>query len=326
MIQYVVRGDKIYSLGEVDYLGVPAHRILLGQVETLPDNYDGWFPFMRMCYSLGDLGITSGIFEALKAKYPKIKIAWPSNRYIESLLGRQLLSSWSYNGNTPWDSNVLAIMKNNPYIDKIFEVGEFSSIFTDHDRSYTGLIHDGVMVRSCDEPLAEQILRRFGFTDEDFRVIDCKPKVYFSEEESTSIDGKLKKLIGDSEFGCLLLASRFKKDKWKGQEHLIELVKPYYGMPLFYFSEQNLQGSKWEEYFPNLINFSSTNFTIREQIYVKQRAAFNVGYQAGITDAASGYKAKAFTLCPFPTIRENCIRGGTYVFADGTIKVIEDWK
>ena len=50
-------------------------------VETLPENYDGWFPFMPMCFSIGDLGIRSGIFEALKTKYPNIKIGKETDNF-----------------------------------------------------------------------------------------------------------------------------------------------------------------------------------------------------------------------------------------------------
>lgn len=321
MIQYLVQQDKVYSLGEVPYLGVLASNIESGAVPTLPTDYDGWFPFMRMCYSLGDLGITSGIFEALKKKYPKIKIAWPSNEYIHNMIGERKLSTWGYAGKTTWQGNIDAIMRNNPYIDKIFEIGEFTNIFTDHDRSYTSLVHDGEMMRSCDEPLAEQILRRFGFTNDDFKNIDCKPKIYFSEEEAELIQTKLEGLVGASEYGCLLLASRFKTDSWEGEEHLVSYATKYKGVPTFYFSERDLIGTPWANLFPNLINFATLGLTIREQIYIKQRALFNIGYQAGITDASSGKGSDVIMLCPYNTIRENCIRGTRYIFSDGSTKI-----
>jgi hypothetical protein len=172
MRQWTVINDSIYDLGEVPYLGVPYEKIENGKVEVLPKDYDGWFPFLRMCYSIGDLAITSGIFEALKVKYPKIKIAWPTNNYIDQVLGD--ISRWDYSNKVTAKSNIETIMGNNPYIDKFFDVGEFDRIFIDHDRSYTSLIHDGEMIRSCDEPLAEQILRRFGFDNNDIKNIDSR--------------------------------------------------------------------------------------------------------------------------------------------------------
>ena len=326
MIQFFIKNDTIHGLGNVPYLGVPYSKIKSGEVETLPKNYDGWFPFMRMCFSIGDLGIISGIFEALKHKYPNIKIAWPSNDYIEAVMGSETLSSWDYGNKTTWSGNVEAVMKNNPHIDKVFEMGEFNIIFTDHDRSYTSLVHDGEMVRSCDEPLAEQILRRFGFTDDDFKVIDCNPKIYFSQEEEFEIKTKLKNYIGDSNYGCLLFSSRFKKDAWEGEEYLLDYAKKYQNTPTFYFSEKDLQDTPWSNLFPTLIDFSKLDFNIREQIYIKQKALFNIGYQAGITDASSGMGSDVITLCPYRTIGENCIRGTRYVYQDGSSKVIERWK
>ena len=51
MQQWTIKHDKVYSLGEVDYLGVPYEAILRGEVGTLPDDYDGWFPFLKMWHS-----------------------------------------------------------------------------------------------------------------------------------------------------------------------------------------------------------------------------------------------------------------------------------
>lgn len=320
MRQYTVQNDTIYDLGEVDYLGVLYDKIINKEIGTLPDNYNGWFPFIRMCYSLGDLGITSGIFEALKQKYPNIKIAWPSNEYIEHLLGTKILNTWSYNGKTSWTSNIRAVMANNPFIDKIFEIGEFDTIFSDHDRSYTSLIYDGEMIRSCDEPLAEQILRRFGFTDEDIAKIDTRPKLYFTPEEVEEGESIINKHVNTSDFGCLILSSRFKKTPWTGEQYLFKFMEEYKGLPLFYYSEKPISGTTWETYFPNNINFENLGLTVRQQMYIKYRALFNVGYQAGITDACSGGGTRSYTLCPFPTIRENCIKGSTYIFPTGQVK------
>lgn len=326
MLQFIVKNDIVYSIGEVDYIGIPYKAIQNKQVDTLPKNYDGWFPFMRMCYSIGDLGIISGIFEALKQKYPNIKIAWPSNEYIKHVIGENALSDWGYGGKTFWYDNIEAVITNNPYIDKIFNLGEFDTIFTDHDRSYTGLVYDGEEIRSCDEPLAEQILRRFGFTDDDFKTIDVSPKLYFTPEEVEEGEAIIKKYVGDSPYGCLLLSSRFKKTPWVGEKYLFPEIEQYKNLPLFYYSENSIENTQWAKYFPTHINFAETKLTLRQQMYVKYKALFNVGYQAGITDACSGGNTNSITLCPFPTIRENCIRGVKYVYQDGSSKIIEKWK
>lgn len=329
MEQWVIRNDRVFSIGNVEYLGVPYEDIQSGRIGTLPENYDGWFPFMRMCYSVGDLGITSGIFEALKQKYPNIKIAFASKDYTNHIFGPEWMDKWSYDSDNKGGNNVDLVMANNPFIDKIFKPGEFDVVFSDHDRSYTKLIHDGEMVRSCDEPLAEQILRRFGFTDNDFKVINTSPKLYFTQEEVDKCDKIIEEHMGSNDYGCLLLASRLEHLKgkaWKGEEHLFPYLEKYKNKPVFYYAEFDLKDTKWDEFFPNRINFAELGLNIREQIYIKRKALFNAGYQAGITDISSGGGSDVITLCPYRTIRENCIRGTRYVYQDGSSKVIERWK
>tara|TARA_R110001592_G_scaffold363216_1_gene681421 strand:+ start:3798 stop:4757 length:960 start_codon:yes stop_codon:yes gene_type:complete len=317
MRQWQVIDDRVRDLGEVPYLGVPIEN----NKSVLPDDYDGWFPFMRFCYSLGDLGIISGLFEALKQKYPKLKIAVPSNEYITKMFGSKL-NVWSYDQKSSSVSNVDMVWGNNPYIDYRFNIGEFDVIFTDHDRSYTSLIHDGEMVRSCDEPLVEQILRRFGFSEEDITNIDSSPKLYFTTDESIKNDKLVKSLIGDNEYGCLMFASRLNwaKGRWSNDSILFEAAEKFKGMPVFYFSEFNIKGTEWEYYFPNSYNFADYDATIRDQIYIKRKAKFNISYQAGITDASNGDGSEMHILCPYPTIRENCVRRAHYYYINGEQK------
>lgn len=324
MHQWVIRNDQIVKVSEVSYLGVPYESIVNGEVETLPSDYDGWFPFMRMCYSIGDLAITSGIFEALKTKYPKIKIAWPTNNYINHIMGDGFISRWDYSPEVTALSNISTIMSNNPHIDYFFDVGDFDVVFTDHDRSYTSLIHDGEMIRSCNEPLAEQILRRFGLNDDDINSIDSRPKIYFTEEEVEKCNAIVSNAIGMSEYGCLLFAGRLDrfKGRWENDYLLFEDAKKYEGMPVFYYSQYDLQNTEWSKFFPNMFSFKEMGVSIREQIYIKQNAKFNIGYQGGVNEASSGGKSNMISLCPYRTIRENCVRGSKYIFFDGTSVVI----
>ncbi len=321
MRQWYIIHDQIYDAGiDVPYLGISKDNLKDIKDVMLPDDYDGWFPFMGMCYSLGDLGIRSGIFEALKKKYPRIKIALPTKEYVEKMVPG--IDRWSYQGKNKVLDNKDVIHKNNPYIDKFFVKGEFDRVFTDHDRCFSSLIHDGEMIRSCDEPLAEQILRRFGFTDEDLKNIDSRPKLYFDQEEIDKCEAIIEKYYGNESFGCLLFASRLEhlQGRWSYDHYLLNEAKEYYNKPIFYFSEFDINSTEWGECFPNSIDFLKLNLSLREQIYIKSRALFNVGYQAGITDASSGRGTKTITLCPYNTIRENCIRGTKYVYKDGSVK------
>ena len=329
MQQWTIKNDKIYSLGEVDYLGVPYDKILNGEIGTLPKDYDGWFPFLKMCYSIGDMGIISGLWEALKVKYPKIKIALSSVDYINHIFYPGWMDKWNYNSTQTGQNNYTSMLLNNPHIDKFFNPGEFDIVFSDHDRAYTDLKSYGSTIRSCEEPLVEQILRRFGFTDEDFKVIDVSPKIYFSPEEIDKCENIINKYMGSDNYGCLLFASRlerFKNKKWEGEEHLYPFAEQYRNSPIFYYSQIPLTNTPWDNFFPNRIDFSKLNLTIREQIYIKRKALFNIGYQSGITDASSGGGSNIITLCPYDTIRENCVRGTRYVYTDGRNKIIEKWN
>lgn len=318
MRQWQIINDKVVDLGEVPYLGVPIEK----NSPILPEDYDGWFPFMRFCYSLGDLGIVSGMFEALKTKYPKLKIAVPSNEYISEMFGPQM-NVWSYTQKDSSITNLDTVWGNNPHIDYKFNKGEFDWIFTDHDRCYTSLVHDGEMIRSCDEPLVEQILKRFGFTEDDLKNIDSKPKLYFTQEEQERNDNFIKSIMGDDEYGCLLFASRLSwaKGRWEYDSNLYEAAEKFKNNPIFYFSEFDLNQTEWGEFFSNSYNFSDYNLSIRDQIYIKRKAKFNISYQAGVTDASNGGGSEMHILCPYPTIRENCIRGAQYYYKDGSKKI-----
>lgn len=322
MIQFQIVKDKVYSLGEVPYLGISKEEMMSGEYGALPNNYDGWFPFMRMCYSLGDLGIVSSLFSALKTKHPNIKIAIPTKEYVDYILG-DYAKTWSYDGKTSGAVNMDIVWGNNPYIDSTFGVGSFDSVFTDHDRSYTGLINDGEQIRSVDEPLVEQILRRFGFTDEELSNLDLSPQVYFTDEEKKRNDKVIDETMGEEEYGCLLFAARSAtyKKRWEHEPMLYEAAEKFRDKPVFFFSEHELKGTEWENFFPNRIDFKDLNLSLRDQIYIKRKALFNIGYQTGISDSSFGDGTEMHTLSMTNTIRENCIRGVHYYFKDRTKKI-----
>ena len=54
---------------------------------------------------------------------------------------------------------------------------------------------------------------------------------------------------------------------------------------------------------------------------IKQKSIFNIGYQAGITDAISGGGSDVTTLCPYEEPTHNTIRGVKYVFKDGSTRI-----
>ena len=318
MRQFEIHNDKILDKGEVSYLGIHVNN-LKNNIISLEDKE--WLPFLRFCYSLGDLGVLSGIFEAIKQKYPNIKIAIPSNEYLLNVFGENYLSQWNYKNTTGAFNNIVDIYKNNPYIDGLFDVGNFPQIYTDHDRCYTSLDTVDGKICSTPEPLAKQILRRFGFTEEELYNIDIKPKLYFDKEETQNFKQKLHNIIGDKEYGCLLFASRFNKDtRWEHDNLLFEAAEKFKNKPVFYYSSFDLTNTPWDSYFPERYNFLELNIPIREQLYIKSEALFNISYQAGITDASNIGKSENHILVPNNTIRENCIQDTYYYYPNGEIK------
>ena len=329
MLQFKLYKDQIQNLGEVERLGIAVKDLL--PEYSLPKDYDGWFPFTRLCFSLGDWAVVSGLPEALKKKYPKIKIALPSRYYLKSVFG-DMIQQWAYGDNNPF-AYIDHIFKNNPYIDYRFNPGDFDIIYTDHDRAYT---------EDINIPLAEQILLRFGLTQDDLNNIDSRPSLYFEDsEDSFEYSPKFYHLgrnqswhLGESkgtkvtsfrfdgydDYGCLLFASRIKnlKGRWDDKS-LLQEARKYKDTPVYYYSEFDLNGTEWDELFPYRLDLSQYN--LREQLYIKSKAKFNIGYQAGINDAVSRYTDNII-LTPYDDIKENIIRKVNYIHFDGTKKLI----
>ena len=296
MVQQRIIKDRIVSDGiQRDRLGYPLSEIK----PVFSEDYDGWFPFTRLCFSLGDWAVISGLPGALKSKYPKLKFALPSKNYLKTTVGN-VIGQWGYGSNDPLDY-IDYIFKNNPHIDYRFEVGDFDSIFTDHERAYT----DDLNI-----PLVEQILLRFGFTQEELKNIDSRPNLFFDQDEIPNPEFK-------KEYGCLLFATRIDKLKGKWDDkYLLEEARKYKDTPVYYYSEFELKDTEWDELFPIRYNFADRNLNLRQQMVIKSRAKFNIGYQAGINDAISRF-SNNIVLTPYDDIKENIIRGVNYIHLNG---------
>tara|TARA_B100000902_G_scaffold398933_1_gene467569 strand:- start:1572 stop:2651 length:1080 start_codon:yes stop_codon:yes gene_type:complete len=329
-VYYRCIDDKLIAVNHCDYVGVPYDEIKAGKIETLPEEYDGWFPFMPLCWSMGDWAVRSGIFKALKVKYPKIKIAVPKMPTIQKIcstdpfFNQEISMSYTLgNGDiiNPGE-NMRNVLQYNPNIDHYFDAGVFATIFTDHDRAYTEIKNINGKSYSAEEPLAEQILKRFGFTDKDIETIDSTPQLYFHSDEIQEYDKIIDKYIGrDKQYGCLLFSSRVEKfnGRWEFDNLLYEDAERFKDLPVFYYSSFDLDNTEWANFFPNRFDFNKLNLTIRQQLYIKCRAVFNLGYQAGITDACGGSNSEIITLSPYDSIGENRIRGVKYIFKNGRI-------
>jgi hypothetical protein len=302
-----IRNDQFNKIGETDRLGYP-----YGTVIPMDLTMDDEFPFTRCCFSIGDWGIISALPELLKTKYPNLKISLPSKQWLNLRVGQ---GTWAYE-NSEVSNNFDLIFANNPYIDYRFNIGDHEVIHSDHSRIY----------RYDSEPLVEQILRFWGFTEEELIKYDTRPKLYFSKEEQEIGDSIIKQYIGSEDFGCSIFAARLEKynHMWEGiGEKKIRTVaqEQYKDYPVFYYNSFDFPNERWNTVFKEWISFKNIpSATIRIQMYIKCKALFNLGYQSGLGDACTGLSVHHI-LTPYESLPETVIRGENiiYYFPNGNV-------
>jgi len=317
---YNIQNDKIVDSGvNVEKLGWAYDP---NKERQLDFRGDVALPWTRVCHSIGDWSIVSALPRLLKEKYKNIggtkgndiEIYLPSPEWIRQSMG-DYYKRWNF-GNYDAADNVNMIFANNPYIDGFFNAGEFDSIICDHHRCY----------RYENEPLVEKIIRSLGFSEDEIYNANTQPELYFSEAEKEIGDAIIKKYVGDNKFGALVLASRvvtYNKE-WpiENDRHLLEDILVYKDLPVFYFSTFDIKDTRWYDIFPNYINFQDIpQATLRIQLYIKSRATFNSGYQAGVQDAVGrglNRDTKNLLASPYVTMTDNVVRGSTYYFKDGS--------
>lgn len=274
------------------------------------------FPFTSTSHSLGDWGIISRLPECIKKIYPNSKVYVPSPLLIKEIFNVFFQQGmWSSFIKSPWEVSQI-ILKNNPFIDGTYEKNQLKGeCFTDHYRLFSNMGDDN-------EPLIEQMLRAFGASDIEIKNIDSKPKIYISDEEKEWFENFISKYFG-LEYGCLLLSSSksFLNKQWEFDYNLFPHIEKYRNFPVFYYSSFDVNKTEWGSKFKEFIAFDKLNLSFREQLIIKQKAKFNIGYQAGITDAISGGGSDIITLTPYDNINKNIIRGVKYVFKDGNTKI-----
>jgi len=277
------------------------------------------FAFTPTAHSIGDWGILSSLPKYIKKLYPNSTIAVPNSTLCHKIF-RPLFDrgEWSSITKKPWETGYM-MWQHNPYIDHWLSPGEWEhEIYTDHYRVWS---HED----NFNEPLIEQILRAFGATDEELTQWDTRPQLYFSKEEEEECNEIITKHMGNNPYGCLLFSGRVEKymGRWEFDSILFPDAQEFADMPIFYYSQFDLDKTEWGNIFKNKINFEDLGLTLRQQLYIKQKAYFNLGYQSGITDCISGGGSKITMLTPFDErgLGSNCIRGTKYWFKDQTFKV-----
>jgi hypothetical protein len=316
MREWLIQNDQILDKG-IETPRIGKYKKANNSVfSDIPRDQHFIFPFCSTSHSLGDWGIISRLPECIKKIYPNVKVYIPSSSLIYDIFRPLFLSGqWSSFIKKPWEVGDM-ILKNNPYIDGVFNKNELQGeCFTDHYRLYSSEDNDN-------EPLVEQMLRAFGLSDEEISQIDSRPKIYLSQEEEEWYKNFISKHFGE-EYGCLLLASSIDKfnKQWEFNSSLFPHIKKFKDYPVFYYSSFEL-GNDWLDKFSNFTSFSKLNLTFRQQLIIKQKAIFNTGYQAGITDSISGGGSEIVTLTPYDNIGKNIIRGVKYVFKKGDTKTL----
>ena len=289
MIFWRIFDNRLYATNEVDRLGFEE-----AEGVRIPDEYleKKEFMVMRTAHGIGDWGIISAMPRLLKKKYPDCRVYVPTSKFIKQLFGVE--------SNIPQ-----TIFDNNPYVDKYkdFIVGE---IFHDHYRVYNK--------DNSDIPLLEQMLKFWQFEEDEY--IDSKPEMYWSDEEKSLGDTIIKNIIGDDEFGCLLVSDRFGTQRGKHHQEsydkdteVMTKVLEENQVPYFYWMSKPISQTPF-----NFIDkaLDMRHIDLRVQLYIKSKAKVNLSNQCGTNHLMVRYSKCYESQRQYP-ISHNFVRGETYL-------------
>jgi len=287
MIFWRILDNKVYPIKEVSKLGFDESEGL-----RIPDEYlkQQNFTILRTTWGTGDWGIISSIPRLLKNKYPQCKVYVPSNKLIKKLFDI--------------DTNVMYdIFQNNPYVDSFKDEIE-GEIFHDHYRIYNSNINT---------PLTEQILKFWQFSEDEYK--DSQPELYWSKEEKELGNKIIKKYVGDSEFGSLLISERFGTQSGKynkssfinDNKKIINLLKNN-KLPYFCWTYKPLN-----QYDFNFINniLDMRNMDLRLQLYIKSKSKINISNQCGTNHCVVRY-SNVYEVQRQQNLKMNFVKGINY--------------
>lgn len=319
MLQYRITKDRKITVKQTDRIGYEGnfeHNPFFGLDRST--KFD--FIFAHTGFSLGDWGIISSLPKFFKKIYPNSSFYYLHPEVNKKLFADEFAAGWWQEViSNPWDIGVY-LMGYNPYVDGFLPYDSIppnKELFSDHHRIWKSkeLTH---------EPLIEQLLRGFGATEEEILSWDTRPKLYYSDEVKEKGDEIINKYV-DKEYGCLLTSCRYKhlRNQWKHDNYLLEASKKYQEYPVFYYSNFDYKNTHWNNFFKNQIPFKDLNLSLLEQMYIKQKAKFNVGYQAGITDSIIGGGTDSICLAGYNkndylNLGVNIGRKVKYIFPDGS--------
>ncbi len=281
--------NKLHVVGEVDNLGFDNTEGL-----RIPDEYleNEEFVICRGAQGIGDWGVISALPRLLKEKYPNSKVIIPSSKMIKSIFGVE--------------SNISKlIFSNNPYVDFFVDFYE-DEIYHDHYRIYDK--------DNTDIPLIKQMLKFWQFEENEME--DCRPEMYWSDEEKELGDGIIKQVVGDKDFGGLLVSDRFgtqygnhDEKTLKNETYKITKILKENPLPCFYWTYKPIGETPF--FFTNTA-LDMRNMDLRIQLYIRSKAKLNVGNQCGTLQTISRY-SKLYTVQRQFPIAHNYVDGEIYL-------------
>jgi len=281
--------NKLHVVGEVDNLGFDYLDKL-----RIPDEYleSEEFVICRAAFGIGDWGVISAIPRLLKGKYPNCKVIIPSSKMIKSIFGVE--------------SNISElIFSNNPYVDFFVDFYE-DEIYHDHYRVYDTDVPDISLIK--------QMLKFWQFEENEME--DCRPEMYWSDEEKEFGDEIIKQVVGDKDFGGLLVSDRFgtqygnhDKKTLKNETYKITKILKENPLPYFYWTYKPIGETP---FFFTKIALDMRNIDLRIQLYIRSKAKLNVGNQCGTLQTISRY-SKLYTVQRQFPIAHNYVEGEIYL-------------
>ena len=281
--------NKLHVVGEVDNLGFDYLDKL-----RIPDEYleSEEFVICRAAFGIGDWGVISAIPRLLKGKYPNCKVIIPSSKMIKSIFGVE--------------SNISElIFSNNPYVDFFVDFYE-DEIYHDHYRVYDTDVPDISLIK--------QMLKFWQFEENEME--DCRPEMYWSDEEKEFGDEIIKQVVGDKDFGGLLVSDRFgtqygnhDKKTLKNETYKITKILKENPLPCFYWTYKPIGETPF--FFTNTA-LDMRNIDLRIQLYIRSKAKLNVGNQCGTLHIIGRY-SKLYTVQRQFPIAHNYVDGEIYL-------------
>ena len=153
--------------------------------------------------------------------------------------------------------------------------------------------------------------------------------LYFTDEEIEIGNKILNKYTNNNEFGCLLFGSRKYEIPWEynWEKPLIDIVEQNKDITWFYYCQIPLEKTRFN-FVKNKVNFAeilkdyNLRDSVRIQLYIKNQAKLNVGYQSGINDSVGSKNTENYCI-PYPKqfLNSNIGRGITYFINGSEFKI-----